>query len=137
MALSHIAASTKVDAAASDYFNIWASACCGKATDADIYEESSMYEERSMQLFILIPTVRDEDCWAASDYLGEVIVRAPSAEHARRIATKEYTHIPHNRKRQQRSPWSDSNEVTCEPYVGWEYARSGNAEILYPKEFKR
>ena len=89
-----------------------------------------------MQLFILIPTVRNQERWAASDYLGEVIVRAPSAEQARRIAAMEYTHIPRNRKRQPESPWSDSDEVACEPYVGWEYARSGDAEILYPQDFK-
>ena len=90
-----------------------------------------------MQLFILIPTVRNQERWAASDYLGEVIVRAPSAEQARCIAAMEYTHIPRNRKRQQESPWSDSDEVVCEPYVGWEYTPAGEAEILYPQDLKR
>lgn len=89
-----------------------------------------------MRLFILIPTVKDEDRWSNSEYLGEVIVRAHSPEEARQLAARQYTRLPRRHKKPQHSPWTDSEEVLCEPYVGLDYSSRGNVEILYPRDFR-
>ena len=89
-----------------------------------------------MQLFILIPTVKDHQRWDSSDYLGEVIVRAQCAEEARMLAAMEYTRVPRVKRKRHESPWRDAAEVACEPYVGPDYSRQGGAGILYPSRMQ-
>ena len=88
-----------------------------------------------MRVWKLIPLDTASLHWLASDYLGNVIVRADDEDAAHALATQQFG------KAVERiplaltiiNPW-ESDLVACEPYDGTEYAQDGPPEVLWPQE---
>lgn len=75
--------------------------------------------------------------WAASQYKGDVIVRAVSENEARQT-----THIKFGCAITKRnpgdeipsSPWNSGDDVSCELVAGNDYDLSGPAAVLSPND---
>ena len=68
-----------------------------------------------MYIWKLTPIDSNDPCWWASEYTGVAVIRAPSEERARQIATRAFKKAAHQKLGDPLpvSPWNKDHLVQC------------------------
>lgn len=87
-----------------------------------------------MPIWELRPTDKESDHWRASKYRGRVVVRAPSEDKARDLASSKF----HDMSKRvlggdtPLNPWRQSDLIACQRLMNSAYDESGPDEVLEP-----
>jgi hypothetical protein len=88
-----------------------------------------------MPIYRLTPTDLTSPAWAASNYAGPAVIRAPTEREARQAAVqafgKETLGIPWHAH-----PWRHLALVACEELRHAGYPETGRTAILEPAEYR-
>ena len=87
-----------------------------------------------MPIYRLTPIDLNSPAWAASNYTGLAVIRAPTERAARQAAVqgfgKEHPEIPWHA-----NPWWQLALVTCEAWVDSGYPETGPTAIVAPEDY--